>query len=117
HLQHARSIGGSLPFSLTAHVPVLGTPARAVASASRAGLDVASAADLVVDAADAFPTQGSAGIDGHDLSIFYKGSSEATDKLKAADSLLAAASGALDGPAGAWLPLISSQAVDMRDVV
>jgi len=117
HLRHARSVAGSLPLALTEHVPLLGTPARAVSSASAAGLDVVDAANSVVDAADALPTKGEKGIDGHDLSQFHSGALQSAAKLQAADGQLAQAAAQLDGPAGAWLPPISDQAAAMRTVV
>jgi len=107
----------SFPARLLKPVPVLGSPTRALDDAARAGAGAVAAGRAVARASSSFPTAGPSALAGQDLSPFHDATARAADELDQAERDLAAARGALVGPAGAFLPPVSGPARAMLDEV
>lgn len=109
-LDAATAQGRRLPLSLLRPVPLIGSPVKALAAGVRAGREVAAAGRVLHEAASSFPTSGTAGLDGHDLTGFHAAAQRSAAALVAADGHLAAARRALRATAGATLPQVSGPA-------
>jgi hypothetical protein len=103
-----------LPLRLLAPIPLIGSPARALSAAARAGTDGLAAGRIIAEASSSFPTSASATIDGHDLRAFHDAASHSQAAVEAAGRHLASAAATLAGPAGATLPPVSRPAKAMR---
>lgn len=114
NLKSTQSVASSLPLKVLRVVPLLGSPVRASTAATRAGLEGVAAGRILVAATASFPTSASAAVDGQDLSAFHAAATRSVGAVDDADRHLAAASAALAGPAGAWLPPVSAPARAMR---
>jgi hypothetical protein len=118
----ARSLGAArgaagLPLSLVGPIPVVGSPGRAVVDTAGAGLHVATAGRLLADAADALPTSGHKGVDGHDLTSLHAAVAAAAPSFTRAGTELRLAAQDLRGPAHAFLAPVSSPARQVQGVV
>ena len=107
----------TFPLSLLEPIPLVGSPVKALAAGARAGQDAAAAGRNLTAAAGSFPTPGTAGVDGHDLSAVHAAAQTSADAVVAAGARLTAARHALEGPAGAFLPPVSSAAKSLRRTV
>ncbi|MCU1459958.1 MAG: hypothetical protein JWO37_33 [Acidimicrobiales bacterium] len=116
-LRSAKRKGQTFPLNVLAPVPLIGSPGRAITSASDAGRDAVAAGRVLAAAAASFPTHGAAGIDGHDLSAFNGAAIRSTGALTDAEQKLDSARHRLNGPAGAMLPPVSGAARSMIKVV
>jgi hypothetical protein len=114
HLVGAASSASSFPLGVTRFVPLLGSPARASATAARAGRNGVAAARSLVEASASFPTSASAAVDGHDLSAFHAAAVRSQAAVAEANARLDRADAELSGPAGAILPPVSGPARSMR---
>jgi hypothetical protein len=101
------------PLSLLSPFPLAGSPVKALSAAVRAGHEVVAAGRILNDAVGSFPTSGSTGIDGHDLTAIHDAAARSTDALSRAGAHLTAARRAVAGPAGALLPQVSAPARDL----
>jgi Protein of unknown function (DUF4012) len=113
HLAAADRSTSRSPFAVLAPVPLLGSPAAAVSSIDDAAASVIEAGRVLADTVDRFPTSGSVGVDGTDLSPFREAALDSTGALDAARARFDEALAALDGPSGAALPMISAPARDL----
>lgn len=113
-LASAKVSASVLPLRLLAPVPLLGSPARALSAAAKAGTQGLAAGRVIAEASASFPTSASATIDGHDLTAFHQAANRSEAAVEAAGRHLAAASATLAGPAGAVLPPVSRPAKAMR---
>ncbi|MGK2959588.1 MAG: DUF4012 domain-containing protein [Acidimicrobiales bacterium] len=118
HLRAARSAVHRFPLGLLAPIPLFGSPVKAIDDATDAGREGVKASRLLVDALAAFPTtSGQVGVEGRDLTPLYQASVDSQAALVKARGLLATAESDLDGPAGAFLPLLSGPAKEVRELV
>jgi hypothetical protein len=109
-LRSAGRPAGRPPLSLLRPIPLVGSPAKALAAGVRAGRETVAAGRILAEAAGTMPTSGTAALDGHDLSALHRAAATSREALGRADSHLAAARRALHGPAGALLPPVSTPA-------
>jgi hypothetical protein len=116
-IDQASGRAGTFPLSLLEPIPLVGSPVKALAAGARAGQDAVAAGRILNAAAGSFPTSGTAGVDGHDLSAVHAAAQTSADAVVAAGVRLTAARQALDGPAGAFLPPVSSAARSLRKTV
>jgi hypothetical protein len=117
-LGRAGDRAGRFPLVLLRPVPLLGSPVKALAAGVTAGNEATAAGRILNEAAEAFPTSGTgAGVDGHNLSAFHAAALKSSEALDAAGMHLAAARTALQGPAGAFLPPVSSPAISLLKTV
>ena len=91
-------------------VPLLGSPVRALSAGVSAGREVVKAGKILNAAADALPTSGNAALDGHDLTALRQAAVASDASLVKAAEHLEKARVALEGPAGALIPQVSSTA-------
>jgi hypothetical protein len=113
-LRAARGRAGAFPLGLLRPVPLLGSLGRAPGDGARAGLEAVAAGRALLAASGSFPTSGTGGVDGQDLSAFRAAAVRSQAALRTAGAHLAAASHDLAGPAGATLPLVSGPARSIR---
>ena len=113
-LASAKASASVLPLRLLAPVPLLGSPARALSAAAKAGTEGLAAGRVIAEASASFPTSASATVDGHDLRAFHEAASRSQAGVEAANRHLASAAATLAGPAGAALPPVSRPAKAMR---
>lgn len=97
----------SFPLGLLRPIPLLGSPVKAVSGVADAGEELVAGGRVINDAAASFPTAGGVGIDGHDLSGFHRAALDAEGALVQAEAHVRRAAGLADGPAGAFLPMVS----------
>jgi hypothetical protein len=116
-LATARSKATAWPLHATTIVPLVGSPARAAATASRAGLEVVAAGRAGVEAVAAFPSSGVAGLDGHDLSAFHAASQTADSHVAEARLHLDRAAELMKGPSHAALGAVSGPAQKLAAIV
>ena len=110
----ARTSASSLPLRVLSPVPLIGSPARALSAATKAGAEGVAAGRVIAEASASFPTSASATVDGHDLSAFHNAATRSQQAVEVAGRHLATAAQALDGPSAAVLPPISRPAKAMR---
>lgn len=113
-LNGAKAKSSSFPLNVVRVVPLVGSPARASATAVRAGREGVAAARTLVAASSSFPTSASAKVDGHDLAAFHAAAVRSQAAVAEAGVRLGRADAALAGPAGALLPPVSGPAKSMR---
>ena len=116
-LRSARTRATGLPLQLLSPVPLLGSPGRAVVDGARAGLELAAAGNVVLDADAGFPTGASTTLDGADLRPFHGAARRAADALSQALAHVDQAQHVLDGPSGAMLPGVAGPAQKIRAAV
>jgi hypothetical protein len=116
-LERARDKATAWPLHATRVVPLVGSPARAAATASRAGLEVVAAGRAGVAAVAAFPSSGVAGLEGHDLSAFHAAAAAADTHVAEARVHLDRAAELLEGPAGAVLGPVHGPARTLAAIV
>lgn len=117
HLREADGTVDLLPLRLVRPVPVAGSPIKAAEAAVTAGRELVAAGRGLVDAIGSFPTSGSAGLDGQNLSAFHSASQASHDALAAAQGHMDRARAAMEGPVGAFLPPVSGPAKEMVAVL
>lgn len=110
----ARTSASALPLRVLSPVPLVGSPARALSAAVKAGAESVAAGRVMAEASASFPTSASATVDGHDLSAFHDAGARSQVAVETAGRHLATAVEALDGPSAAVLPPISRPAKAMR---
>ncbi|MDQ3641451.1 MAG: DUF4012 domain-containing protein [Actinomycetota bacterium] len=113
-LNGASASASAFPLGAIRAVPLLGSPVRASITAVRAGREGVAAARTLVAASASFPTSASSAVDGHDLAAFHAAAARSQAAVAEADRRLGRADAALAGPAGAFLPPVSSPARAMR---
>ena len=113
-LASAKRSASALPLRLVAPVPLVGSPARALSAATKAGGEGVAAGRVIAEASASFPTSASATVDGHDLTPFHDAAGRSQTAVEAAGRHLANASATLAGPAGASLPPVSRPAKAMK---
>ena len=104
----------AFPLGLARAVPLLGSPARAMADAARAGQEAVASGRALLGASASFPTSATSALDGEDLSAFHAAALRSADAVAAAEAHLVAARDILAGPAGAALPPVSEPARAIR---
>lgn len=109
-IDEARARASGLPLDLLATIPVVGSPVRAVRTATEAGGEAVGAGRALVHVARDLPTSGRAGIDGHDLSHFHAAALRSAVEIERARNHLERSRRLLAGPASAALPQISGPA-------
>ncbi len=114
-LEAARRTAGSFPLGPLRAVPLAGSPIRAAAALSSAGLDAVAAGRLVVDATSTLPSSGSGALDGGDVSGFHTAARSSTGSIGAAVERLDVAIETLRGPSSAVLPFVAAPAQAMSD--
>lgn len=107
----------AFPLGLVRAFPLLGSPARAMTAAARAGREVAASGRVLVAASASFPTSTSSALDGQDLSAFHSAAVRSADAAAGAEAHLVTARDILAGPAGAILPPVSGAARAIRSDV
>lgn len=110
----ARTSASALPLRVLSPVPLVGSPARALSAAVKAGAEGVAAGRVMAEASASFPTSASATVDGHDLSAFHDAAARSQLAVEMAGRHLASAVEALDGPSAAVLPPVSRPAKAMR---
>ena len=110
----ARTSASSFPLQVLSPVPLIGSPARALSAATKAGAEGVAAGRVIAEASASFPTSASATVDGHDLTAFHNAATRSQQAVEVAGRHLATAVDALEGPSGAVLPPISGPAKAMR---
>ncbi len=116
-LQRAHQRATAWPLHATTIVPLVGSPARAAATASRAGQEVVAAGRAGVEAVAAFPSSGVAGLDGHDLGAFHAASQTADTHVTEARLHLDRAAELMKGPSNAALGAVSGPARKLAAIV
>jgi hypothetical protein len=110
----ARASASSLPLRVISPVPLMGSPARALSAAAKAGAEGVAAGRVIAEASASFPTSASATVDGHDLTAFHDAAARSQKAVELAGLHLTIAARTLDGPSAAVLPPISRPAKAMR---
>ena len=105
---------GKFPLNLLEPIPLVGSPVKALAAGGRAGQHAVAAGRMLNGVAGSFLTPGTAGVEGHDLSAIHGAANASDDAVVTATARLTAAHDELDGPAGAFLPQVSSEARSLR---
>lgn len=113
HLTSASHKTKRLPLNLVGHVPLIGSPVKAIAAGTSAAREAVAAGRILSAAAGALPTSGAAKFDGHDLSAFHTASISSLAALDKANGHFNKALATLEGPVGAFLPQISKPAKEL----
>jgi hypothetical protein len=116
-IDQASARGGKFPLNLLEPIPLVGSPVKALAAGGRAGQNAVAAGRILNGAVGSFLTPGTAGVDGHNLSAVHAAANASDGAVVTATARLTAAHDDLAGPAGAFLPQISSEARSLRRTV